>query len=84
MILIGIFLKYSQTDLFLKFLFGTSLQCCLSDLYVLLGLMSLYSYLLLPSYVLLVSVVRFVPSGLCMFVGNYYMGFGTLLLLYLL
>ena len=82
MILIGIFLRYS--DLFLKFLFGTSLRCGLFDMYVLLGLMSMYSYLLLPSYVPLVSVLRFVRSGLCMFVGNYYMGSGTLLLLYLL
>ena len=42
MILIGIFLRYF--DLFLKFLFGTSLRCGLSDICVLLGLMSLYSY----------------------------------------
>ena len=82
MILIGIFLRYS--DLFLKFLFGTSLRCGLSDMCVLLGLMSLYSYLLLPSYVPLVSVLRFVRSGLCMFVGNHYVEFGTLLQLYLL
>ena len=82
MILIDIFLRYS--DLLLKFLFGTSLRCGLSDVCVLLGLMSVYSYLLLPSYVPSVSVLRFVQSGLCMFVGNYYMGSGTLLLLYLL
>ena len=57
MILIGIFLRYF--DLFLKFLFGTSLRCGLSGMYVLLGLMSMYSYLLLPSYVASVSVLRF-------------------------
>ena len=71
MILKGIFLRCF--DLFLKFLFGTSLRCGLSDMYVLLGLMSMYSYLLLPSYVPLVSVLRFVQSGLCMFVGNHYL-----------
>ena len=64
MILIGIFLKYS--DLFLKFPFGTSLQCGLSDKYVLLGLMSLYSYLLLPSSFSLCPKVRPVwPMYVC-------------------
>ena len=38
----------------------------------------------LPSCVPLVSVLGLLRSGLCMFVGNYYMGSDTLLLLYLL
>ena len=63
---------------------GVVIQCGLSDLCVLLGLMSLYSYFLLPSFVPSVSVLRFVRSGLCMFVGNHYMGSGILILLYIL
>ena len=38
----------------------------------------------MPSRVPLVFVLRFVRSALYMFVGNYYMGSGVLLLLYLL
>ena len=81
MILIGIFLRYS--DLLLRFLFGTSLWSGLSDVCSARAYVIIF-YLLSPSYVPLVSVLRFVRSGLCMFVGNYYMGSGTLLLLYLL
>ena len=69
MILIGIFLRYS--DLFLKFLFGTSLYGMPCQTCILIGADLLHSYLLLSSCVPFVFVLRFVRAGLCLFVGNY-------------